>query len=276
MAEYTAIPHGEESGHLPRHKRQSSFSSLFSRSRLADITTAPVAAAAVSALLATACFWILFAIFSGLLSHSQVPLGEEINGLVPEFQRVPRVFWNDSNYGPEVDVASLSKEHRRSILANWAKLIPQGNGFLPVADPTKATLPPPLQNDPPSQPYFYAVSVFHQLHCLDAILRVFLATNDSDPSSATRSSAHSNHGLETAHAMHCFDYIRQSIMCCGDTALEGADPYTIARGEDNLDTGTFGIGSTHMCKDYGAIYGYAKTKGAERWNAQRLKEKGGR
>ena len=23
------------------------------------------------------------------------------------------------------------------------------------------------------------------------------------------------------HMIHCFDYLRQTIMCCGDTALEG-------------------------------------------------------
>ncbi|KAL0253422.1 hypothetical protein SLS55_010401 [Diplodia seriata] len=211
----------------------------------------------------------------------QVPLGEEINGLVPEFQRVPRVFWNDSNYGPEVDVASLSKEHRRFILANWATLIPEGNGFLPVEDPTKYTLAPPLQNDPPSTPYHYAISVFHQLHCLNAILKVFLANNpgnDTDPPPAATESSAMKHAIETAHTMHCFDYLRQSIMCCGDTTLEGADPYTIARGQDNLETGTSGIGSTHMCKDYGAIWSYAKVKGAARWAAkqQKEKEKGGR
>ncbi|OJD32548.1 uncharacterized protein BKCO1_37000176 [Diplodia corticola] len=268
MAEYLAVPHGEEDTHSPRRTRKSSLSSLFSRSRLADFTTTPVAVA-VGAFLATSCFWLFYTIFSELWSHDRVALGEEINGLVPEFPRVPRVFWNDSSYGPEVDVSKLSKTERQSILDNWGKLIPDGEGFLPIEDPTQATLPPPLQKDEPSDPYYYAVSVFHQIHCLDAILRMFLQAHgggsDTDHASRSKPDAHSSHAEDTAHAMHCFDYIRQSIMCCGDTALEGADPYIIAEGRDTLRYGTFGVGSTHMCKDYGAIYAYARTRANPKW-----------
>lgn len=54
------------------------------------------------------------------------------------------------------------------------------------------------------------------------------------------------------HIYHCFDYIRQSIMCCGDTTLEKARTVggELARGVDG-----WGVG--HECRDYDAIYRYA-------------------
>ncbi|KAK1975432.1 hypothetical protein LZ30DRAFT_605645, partial [Colletotrichum cereale] len=56
---------------------------------------------------------------------------------------------------------------------------------------------------------------------------------------------------EVDHAWHCFDYIRQSLMCCGDTSLEGADPF-------NPPSRTLGFGTTHVCRDYDAIFKYAE------------------
>lgn len=52
------------------------------------------------------------------------------------------------------------------------------------------------------------------------------------------------------HVDHCFRYLRQSLLCCGDTALEGQDP--------NTDTlGTDGTGAVHVCKDFDAIRSWA-------------------
>lgn len=45
-------------------------------------------------------------------------------------------------------------------------------------------------------------------------------------------------------------------MCCGDTALEGADPY------HPPEVGTKGIGTTHVCKEYDAIFEWAEER---RW-----------
>ena len=50
------------------------------------------------------------------------------------------------------------------------------------------------------------------------------------------------------HSAHCFDYIRQSIICAADTSLEGkadADP---------------GWGSKHECKDYDALLAWANER----------------
>lgn len=50
---------------------------------------------------------------------------------------------------------------------------------------------------------------------------------------------------------HCFRYLRQSLLCCGDTAFEGQAPNA------TLPT-TDGTGAIHVCKDYDAILSWAE------------------
>lgn len=51
------------------------------------------------------------------------------------------------------------------------------------------------------------------------------------------------------HDLDCFDYLRQSIMCCGDTALEG----TQNTFPDPSIVGCDGYDSTHVCKKYDRV-----------------------
>ncbi|KAM3504765.1 hypothetical protein MY10362_003374 [Beauveria mimosiformis] len=66
---------------------------------------------------------------------------------------------------------------------------------------------------------------------------------------------HGDHGRRGPkshrHVDHCFRYLRQSLLCCGDTALEGQDPNT-----DKAATN--GVGAVHMCKDFEAIRSWAE------------------
>lgn len=87
----------------------------------------------------------------------------------------------------------------------------------------------------------------------DGILRAFL--NDKVP--VPMEHAHANAVDDDIHIFHCFDYLRQAVMCHGDTALEGADEYGVAEGTDVMSHGTYGIGTTHLCKDWDALYEYA-------------------
>lgn len=75
--------------------------------------------------------------------------------------------------------------------------------------------------------------------------------------------------IDADHILHCLDYIRMSVMCHADTALEGSDPMSIARGDravceissrlrhlerransGEIIQGTSGLGSTHVCKNW--------------------------
>lgn len=64
------------------------------------------------------------------------------------------------------------------------------------------------------------------------------------------SSKHTNHN----HIDHCFRYLRQSVVCCGDTALEGQD-----LNHPELSA-TDGTGAVHLCKDYRALKGWAEER----------------
>lgn len=55
------------------------------------------------------------------------------------------------------------------------------------------------------------------------------------------------------HSAHCFDYIRQALMCAGDTTLEG-----------KTEAGP-GWGSVHECVDYDALLDWANENSAEKW-----------
>lgn len=46
------------------------------------------------------------------------------------------------------------------------------------------------------------------------------------------------------HVTHCFDYLRQSAQCAGDSALEGKSEFV----EDKTD----GWGNMHVCKNFDA------------------------
>jgi len=55
------------------------------------------------------------------------------------------------------------------------------------------------------------------------------------------------------HSAHCFDYLRQSLMCNADTSFEG-----------KTEAGP-GWGSKHECTDYEALLKWANEKTVVRW-----------
>jgi len=48
---------------------------------------------------------------------------------------------------------------------------------------------------------------------------------------------------------HCFEYLRQSILCAGNTSLEKA---IVVDGEIRCDVDGWGV--QHQCREYDAIY----------------------
>ena len=49
-------------------------------------------------------------------------------------------------------------------------------------------------------------------------------------------------GHDSVHTNHCFDYLRQAILCNVDMTLEGGSP--------GNPTGTNGFGHAHVCRNY--------------------------
>lgn len=68
-----------------------------------------------------------------------------------------------------------------------------------------------------------------------------------------RGEPETGHGNGLSHITHCFDYIRQGILCSGDTTLEGR---AIHEGEKL----PIGWGSYHDCKDWTQIVDWADSR----------------
>jgi hypothetical protein len=95
----------------------------------------------------------------------------------------------------------------------------------------------------------YSVAVFHQMHCLGQLRRfswMFLdaitKNNTKEQAAITEMFEKQNHA---SHLHHCFDYLRQTIACGGDMAMEW--PRTE---KDGRRFAVDGWGIPHECKNW--------------------------
>ncbi|KAM7218015.1 protein of unknown function (DUF3328) domain containing protein [Rhypophila decipiens] len=169
---------------------------------------------------------------------------------VPEFPRKMVTFVPQPRYMNE---DMFTKDNRTTLLAlhNWIELsaaargyvrIPEREKYSDLGDPYTVALD--RHTDGPG----YMMTVFHQLHCLSYLVEHLQAGYSGVE--ITKEVAH--------HTAHCFDYIRQGIMCNADTTLEGS-----------TEAGP-GWGSRHECKDYEAVLDWANKHGAMAWRNELL------
>ncbi|KAH0596114.1 hypothetical protein MHUMG1_05975 [Metarhizium humberi] len=122
----------------------------------------------------------------------------------------------------------------------WLSLIPKGKGFIVVKNDTELPNMPGLRH--PEHEQHACVAIFHQLHCLYITYAAYWnarAGNFDD--------------IPPEHLIHCWDYLRQSIMCAGDTSLEWVHRLDSPPGE------TSGWGFQHTCKNFDAIFDWAES-----------------
>ncbi|KDQ06589.1 hypothetical protein BOTBODRAFT_167949 [Botryobasidium botryosum FD-172 SS1] len=81
----------------------------------------------------------------------------------------------------------------------------------------------------------FGVAMIHQLHCLNAVRQALVK------------------GRSDKHIKHCFNLLRQTILCASDTTL---DPINVSL--DGGVTGTDGVGVTHVCRDWTKVYEYVQ------------------
>ncbi|KFY34128.1 hypothetical protein V494_07032 [Pseudogymnoascus sp. VKM F-4513 (FW-928)] len=126
----------------------------------------------------------------------------------------------------------------------WDMLMPLGSGFVEVQNPFKYGLKGgfPIPNTKVVTE-IYSISMFHQLYCLSILKDAF--GRDRDPSE--NQAAEHNLG-------HCFDYLRQAVMCAGDTTLETA----LVNEDGDVVPGFDGWGDAHECRSYEAIFDFAE------------------
>ncbi|KAI1113184.1 hypothetical protein F5Y14DRAFT_226701 [Nemania sp. NC0429] len=120
----------------------------------------------------------------------------------------------------------------------WESLIPKGRGFVEV--------------DSSGKKERYCVSVFHQLHCLDMLRRGYHAALELARNNTPIAEGEQPHvdTMALPHTQHCFDYIRQGLMCAADPTLE--------KRNDTIG-GVTGWGTSHQCRDFNALQEWAET-----------------
>ncbi|TVY13531.1 Oxidase ustYa [Lachnellula arida] len=86
--------------------------------------------------------------------------------------------------------------------------------------------------------HHYCISMFHQLHCIATLKTAFEAGN-----------------LDNEHLGHCFDYLRQGVMCAGDMTLEPV----LRLGTDGDEVQVVdGWGVEHRCRSFESMVGFAE------------------
>ncbi|KAF1349382.1 hypothetical protein EJ07DRAFT_140339 [Lizonia empirigonia] len=168
---------------------------------------------------------------------ASLEIGDEINGI--------KKFLPDERYSSDHVTTSSLNETKQ----HWLALLPKGGGFLHIPTHASHTLPPPIHI--PSLPGkdVFAIAVFHQMHCLyhmtayiDTLVLQMRAGNMTIDEQ------------KLSHNDHCFNYLRNAIMCTADTTLEGQ---ALTHGERETP-GTDGTGAVHVCRDYDGVFTWAE------------------
>ncbi|KAH0294066.1 hypothetical protein M436DRAFT_72676 [Aureobasidium namibiae CBS 147.97] len=136
--------------------------------------------------------------------------------------------------------------------AAWNALLPEGRGFVYVSDSQRYSLPPGEQT---FYGEIYSVSLFHQLHCLGQLRKYYWLLVDGVMSNSTslRPVVEGLLGPSGEHVSHCFDYLRQTLQCAGDMALEWP-----RKEEDGSRFAVDGWGIPHECRSWDHIVDYMK------------------
>ncbi|KAI4729057.1 hypothetical protein E4T49_03198 [Aureobasidium sp. EXF-10728] len=136
--------------------------------------------------------------------------------------------------------------------AAWNALLPEGRGFVYVPESEKYSLPP---GEKTFYGEIYSVSMFHQLHCLGQLRKYYwlLVDGVSSNSTSLKPMVEGLLGPSGEHVSHCFDYLRQTLQCAGDMALEWP-----RKEEDGSRFAVDGWGIPHECRSWDHIVDYMK------------------
>ncbi|KAJ6451914.1 hypothetical protein C8R45DRAFT_848091, partial [Mycena sanguinolenta] len=88
--------------------------------------------------------------------------------------------------------------------------------------------------------YILELDVFHNLHCLNMIRK------------SLHSDYYSEHLMELAHLDHCVDWIRQSLMCAGDTSV------VVWQWDPEQKITTFQGSVAHTCRNFEKLREWGK------------------
>lgn len=136
-------------------------------------------------------------------------------------------------------------------------------GFVHMPDPEVLGLTP-NRDVVPGMDNVYMISAMHQLHCLQKLQAMYARLRDrhqdaasSVNTSSAPSSAAAAADWERNHAAHCFDYLRQGVICAADGTLEGpdADP-------EPSQSRLRGWGVAHECRSWDDLMAFQRQHAA--------------
>lgn len=121
--------------------------------------------------------------------------------------------------------AAVEVNNRFSLLDDtaWADTMPGKRGFVRLG--------------PNGRPF--AIALYHQIHCVNSLRFSYTVARDglvTDPDILKKKIPHDN---------HCFQFIRQSIMCRADNALVPL--------KNNASLAAQGFGNLHRCSNWAHV-----------------------
>ncbi|KFY35975.1 hypothetical protein V494_05428 [Pseudogymnoascus sp. VKM F-4513 (FW-928)] len=123
-----------------------------------------------------------------------------------------------------------------------------GSGMVSIEQPEQYNLPPSYTDHykNSTKAEVYSMSMYHQLHCLAAIRLHFGSMTGKFNADANKPITSRRVFRHESHLDHCFDYLRQAIMCAGDLALEAS----VVPNEFGFN----GWGTSHQCADWRVMW----------------------
>ncbi|KAK5113367.1 hypothetical protein LTR62_003467 [Meristemomyces frigidus] len=171
---------------------------------------------------------------------------------VPHIPMVPKTLDQDNRFAV---MPSTESDHM------WHSLIPSpGAGFVEITNPRQYPELKPGMIGTNFNNEVYGVSIFHQLHCIIHIRHHLFALDSAlDALAGNGMNTTQLEGLRkmNGHINHCFDFVRQALMCNADLTLEW--PRSVE--DEGEGKGVHGIvdgnGVPHQCKDWGTVFEWA-------------------
>lgn len=163
-------------------------------------------------------------------TQDKTETGGDVNGLyIPTSHKWTLLTPDEDKFIPNM----TSNDDRMQIRKNWDMLMPLGSGSVSIPDwEQHPMLGKPITTDPLRSGPIFEASWTHALHCLYYTVDTYhqLVVNNKFGFDGERNDF---------HAAHCFEYLRNQIMCMADMTLEGSESVLDATGN----------GQAHMCRN---------------------------
>ncbi|KAG9235084.1 hypothetical protein BJ875DRAFT_282507 [Amylocarpus encephaloides] len=158
--------------------------------------------------------------------------GGDVNGLyVPTKHKYTLLMPDEEKFVPNM----TDDSNRMEIRKNWDMLMPLGSGSVEIKDyQSYPFIGLPITDDPIRNGSLFEASWTHALHCLYYTVDSYHMLTVSNGTRFGFDGKRNDY-----HAAHCFEYLRNQILCMSDMTLEGSQSVLNSTGD----------GQAHMCRD---------------------------